>query len=119
MLDILLSHPTKAIAEISDEAKETLRQGGSVVLPFSDHLAFGTETGKMMIVNEKLAEPMPPELLRSRRRIAGSGNALRLCASLRARLEEQLELPLEIRETKEEAAAGAAKYAHSCLKSQP
>lgn len=59
MLDILLSHPTKAIAEISDEAKETLRQGGSVVLPFSDHLAFGTETGKMMIVNEKLAEPMP------------------------------------------------------------
>lgn len=59
MLDILLSHPTKAIAETSDEAKETLRQGGSVVLPFSDHLAFGTETGKMMIVNEKLAEPMP------------------------------------------------------------
>ena len=59
MLDILLSHPTKAIADTSDEAKETLRQGGSVVLPFSDHLAFGTETGKMMIVNEKLAEPMP------------------------------------------------------------
>lgn len=59
MLDILLSHPTKAIAETSDEAKETLRQGGSVVLPFSDHLGFGTETGKMMIVNEKLAEPMP------------------------------------------------------------
>lgn len=59
MLDILLSHPTKAIAETSDEAKETLWQGGSVVLPFSDHLAFGTETGKMMIVNEKLAEPMP------------------------------------------------------------
>ena len=59
MLDILLSHPTKAIAETSDEAKKTLRQGGSVVLPFSDHLAFGTETGKMMIVNEKLAEPMP------------------------------------------------------------
>lgn len=59
MLDILLSHPTKAIAETSDESKETLRQGGSVVLPFSDHLAFGTETGKMMIVNEKLAEPMP------------------------------------------------------------
>ena len=59
MLDILLSHPTKAIAETSDEAKEPLRQGGSVVLPFSDHLAFGTETGKMMIVNEKLAEPMP------------------------------------------------------------
>ena len=59
MLDILLSHPTKAIAETSDEAKETLRQGDSVVLPFSDHLAFGTETGKMMIVNEKLAEPMP------------------------------------------------------------
>ena len=25
MLDILLSHPTKAIAETSDEAKETLR----------------------------------------------------------------------------------------------
>lgn len=59
MLDILLSHPTKTIAETSDEAKETLRQGGLVVLPFSDHLAFGTETGKMMIVNEKLAEPMP------------------------------------------------------------
>lgn len=59
MLDILLSHPTKAIAETSNEVKETLRQGGSVVLPFSDHLAFGTETGKMMIVNEKLAEPMP------------------------------------------------------------
>ena len=59
MLDILLSHPTRAIAETSDEAKETLRQGGSIALPFSDHLAFGTETGKMLIVNEKLAEPMP------------------------------------------------------------
>ena len=59
MLDILLSHPPRAIAETSDEAKETLRQGGSIALPFSDHLAFGTETGKMLIVNEKLAEPMP------------------------------------------------------------
>lgn len=59
MLDILLSHPTRAIAETSDEAKETLRQGGSIALPFSDHLVFGTETGKMLIVNEKLAEPMP------------------------------------------------------------
>ena len=59
LLEVLLSHPTRAIAETSDEAKETLRQGGSVVLPFSDHLGFGTETGKMMIVNEKLAEPMP------------------------------------------------------------
>ena len=59
MLDILLSHPTRAIAETSDEAKETLRQGGSIAFPFSDHLAFGTETGKMLIVNEKLAEPMP------------------------------------------------------------
>ena len=59
MLDILLSHPTRAIVETSDEAKETLRQGGSIALPFSDHLAFGTETGKMLIVNEKLAEPMP------------------------------------------------------------
>ena len=58
LLEVLLSHPTRAIAETSDEAKETLRQGGSVVLPFSDHLGFGTETGKMMIVNEKLAEPM-------------------------------------------------------------
>lgn len=59
MLDILLSHPTKAIAETSEEARETLRKGGSIALPFSDHLAFGTETGKMMIVNEKLEEPMP------------------------------------------------------------
>lgn len=59
MLDLLLSHPTKAIAETSEEARETLRKGGSIVLPFSDHLVFGTEIGKMMIVNEKLEEPMP------------------------------------------------------------
>ena len=59
MLDLLLNHPTKAIAETSEEARETLRKGGSIALPFSDHLAFGTETGKMMIVNEKLEEPMP------------------------------------------------------------
>ena len=59
MLDLLLNHPTKAIAKTSEEARETLRKGGSIALPFSDHLAFGTETGKMMIVNEKLEEPMP------------------------------------------------------------
>lgn len=46
MLDILLSHPTRAIAETSDEAKETLRQGGSIALPFSDHLAFALKPAK-------------------------------------------------------------------------
>lgn len=59
MLDFLLSHPTRAIAETSEEQQETLKQGGSIALPFSDHLAFGTKSGKMMIVNEDLEEAMP------------------------------------------------------------
>lgn len=59
MLDLVLAHPTKVIAQTSDQEKEALRQGGAIALPFSDHLAFGTATGKMMIVNEELDKPMP------------------------------------------------------------
>lgn len=59
MLDFVLAHPTKAIDQTSDEKKQVLWQGGTIALPFSNHLSFGTEEGKMMIVNEKLDEPIP------------------------------------------------------------
>lgn len=59
MIDEVLSHPTKAVAGLSDEDREKLNNGGSVSIPFADHTKWGTKSGKIKIVNEKLAEPIP------------------------------------------------------------
>ncbi|MPM83324.1 hypothetical protein SDC9_130388 [bioreactor metagenome] len=56
-----------------------------------------------------LCEPLPPQLLHGCKRIAGSGNAIRHCASLRSALERRLQLKLELRDAREEAATGTIK----------
>ncbi len=59
MLCIVLNAPTEAVKRLSDEKRETLRNGGSVSMPFSNHTEWKTNSGKIKIVNEKLPEPMP------------------------------------------------------------
>jgi len=62
--------------------------------------------GSGIIAN--LIKPFPPELLKSRIRIAGSGNCVRHCRAIRMEIEKQTARPLELREIREEAATGAA-----------
>ncbi len=62
-------------------------------------------------IARSLCGRIPAEIAHRRKLAVGSGNAIRHCASIRAQLEAQLGLPLEVRQIKEEAATGAAKYA--------
>ena len=59
MLAELLEHPMPGLAGISEEDWQILREGGTISTPFADHLDIRTESGKMMIVNEKMADPIP------------------------------------------------------------
>lgn len=59
LLQELLDHPAPGLRDISPEQRETLRRGGAISLPFADHLRFQTATGKLMLVNEALPEPVP------------------------------------------------------------
>lgn len=59
MLEELLSHPEKGLMQLSDEQWKTLREGGTIEVPFEQHDHFKTKTGKFMIVNEELEEPVP------------------------------------------------------------
>ncbi len=52
--------------------------------------------------------PMPREIVRSKRRVACSGNAIAKCATLRRALEEASGLPIFLPALREEAATGAA-----------
>lgn len=59
MVDQLLSHPGAGLAGISDEERQILREGGVVSLPFADHGAFRTPSGKFQIVDETQPDPVP------------------------------------------------------------
>lgn len=59
VLEELLAHPLSGLADISEEAWRTLKEGGVISTPFADHSRFLTESGRFMIVNESLPEPMP------------------------------------------------------------
>ncbi|SFP22239.1 Anaerobic selenocysteine-containing dehydrogenase [Oscillibacter sp. PC13] len=59
VLQELLAHPAPGLKDISPEQRETLRRGGTISLPFADHLRFQTPAGKIMIVNEALPDPVP------------------------------------------------------------
>lgn len=59
MLDWILNHPTKAVSNLPQDKQQILREGGSVSMPYSDHLKIGTFNGKFQIVNEELAETVP------------------------------------------------------------
>ena len=59
MLQYILDHPTPAVAALSDADRQTLQEGGSVAMPFSDHMKIGTPSGKFRIVNEDMEERIP------------------------------------------------------------
>ena len=60
---------------------------------------------------ENLFAPMPESVIKSRRRIVGSGNGLAKCAAVRRALQEHCGLPLVMPQVREEAATGAALFA--------
>lgn len=62
MLEFVLDNPTEAVKQLTDKERETLRNGGAVSMPFSDHTLWKTKSGKIKIVNEELPEPMPKYL---------------------------------------------------------
>ncbi len=57
---------------------------------------------------ENLFAPMPESVIRSRKRIVGSGNGLAKCGAVRRALQERCCLPLIMPQVREEAATGAA-----------
>ncbi len=59
MLNRLLDHPVEPLSEMEPSAVETLRRGGTVAIPYADHLHFPTPDGKFRIIDETLPEPMP------------------------------------------------------------
>lgn len=59
VLEELLSNPAAGLADISEEDKKTLQEGGVISTPFADHGRFLTESGRFRIVNESLSEPVP------------------------------------------------------------
>lgn len=71
------------------------------------NLARGLAAG----IVRNLGGSFPPEFYRNRERVAGSGNCVRFCGSIRREIELQFNLPLEIRSVCEEVAVGAAKLA--------
>lgn len=70
-------------------------------------LAFG--------IVRSLKEDFPEEVLRSRRVVIGSGNAVRLNRCIRYAVEREFSLPLRLSDGCEEAAVGAAKQALAAL----
>lgn len=59
MFSDLLDHPARGLWGISKEQRRVLREGGVISTPFADHGVFETPSGRMMIVNKSLKEPMP------------------------------------------------------------
>lgn len=59
MLNRLLDHPLEPLYSMDSSVIETLRQGGTVALPYADHLHFPTPDGRFRIIDETLEEPMP------------------------------------------------------------
>ncbi len=59
MLQYILNHPTPAVAALPEEKKQVLRSGGSIAMPYPDHLKIGTPSGKFRIVCEELEDPVP------------------------------------------------------------
>lgn len=59
MLQYILDHPTPAVAALSEEKRQLLQNGGSIAMPYSDHMKIGTPSGKFRIVDSSLVEPMP------------------------------------------------------------
>lgn len=59
MLTRMLDNPLEPLSSMDPSAIETLRAGGTVALPYSDHLHFPTPDGKFRIIDDTLEEAMP------------------------------------------------------------
>lgn len=59
MLNRMLDKPLVPLCDMDKSAIETLREGGTVALPYSDHLHFPTPDGKFRIIDDSLEESMP------------------------------------------------------------
>ena len=59
MLRYILDHPMQAVRDLPEEKKQILREGGSIAMPYSDHMKIGTPSGKFLIVNEQAEDPVP------------------------------------------------------------
>ena len=59
MVEELLARPMEGLSRISQEQWRVLRDGGVISTAFGDHGRFRTPSGKIMIYNENLEEPMP------------------------------------------------------------
>ena len=81
MLQFILDHPTPAVSALPEIDRQTLQEGGSVAMPFSDHMKIGTPSGKFRIVNEKMAERLPRYTRTYGSETEGDRYPLRLVAS--------------------------------------
>ncbi|GFI61027.1 dimethyl sulfoxide reductase DmsA [Clostridiales bacterium] len=59
MMKKVLNSPTEAVRNLPEEKRKTLLEGGAVSMPFADHCKWKTKIGKIQIINNKLATPMP------------------------------------------------------------
>lgn len=59
MLEDLLSHPEQGLLELTEDEWRKLRDNGTIRQPFGDHSHFKTPSGKLMIVNKELEDPVP------------------------------------------------------------
>lgn len=59
LLEELLAHPMPDLRDISAEQRDILKNGGLVSTPFAEHTDWKTSSGKIRIVNNDLASPMP------------------------------------------------------------
>ncbi len=59
LLDELLARPMQGLQGISADQWETLKTGGVISIPFSDHTDWRTPSGKVQIVDNSLSDPLP------------------------------------------------------------
>ena len=58
ILNDILAHPTAAVSALSESDRQTLQNGGSVSMPFSDHTHIGTPNGKFRFLDTENPVPL-------------------------------------------------------------
>jgi len=59
LLEELLDNPMSGLQHLSDDEWKVLKNGGVISTPLADHTDWKTPSGKIQIVNNELASPMP------------------------------------------------------------
>ncbi len=59
VLKELLEHPAEGLKQIAGEERQVLRDGGVISVPFADYHVFRTPSGKLQLVDENQAVPVP------------------------------------------------------------